>query len=232
MPVATATASPPLDPPALRSACHGLSVRPNRSLSVSHRMPKSGMLPRPTGTAPARRIRRTIVASCAGTAPAFPPQPLVVADHVRSMFSFTENGTPASGPGSLPAATVASMSAAAARARSAKTTVSAFTSGLRRAMRSRCASTTSSAATSPARTAAAIDAADAGTGIGGVMAIHLTTRRAPPSRLARGCTDGNPHARGHTPGYRRSIPQRERAPKPHDGAPRLAPMDLPRRGTR
>ena len=102
MPVATATASPPLDPPGTREASHGLIVRPNRSLSVSQRSPKSGMLPRPIGMAPAARSRSTRVASPEGTACARNVQPLVVADQVRSMFSFTVNGTPASTPVTRP----------------------------------------------------------------------------------------------------------------------------------
>src|SRR5215208_7041383 len=53
IPVATATASPPPDPPGLRPGSHRLRVGPWRSLSVWSRRLKSGAFVRPTTTAPA-----------------------------------------------------------------------------------------------------------------------------------------------------------------------------------
>merc|ERR1711969_7559 len=117
--------------------------------------------------APAASIRATTVASSAGTAARAPRHPCVVADQVRSMFSFTENGTPASGPGSSPRARRASIRRARSRARSSNTVVRAPTSGFTSWMRARCAATTSLAETTLARTASAISAADARHSSGG-----------------------------------------------------------------
>ena len=55
MPLATALAEPPLDPPGDRSGAHGLRVAPNASGSVVGRMPSSGVFVRPTMSKPARR---------------------------------------------------------------------------------------------------------------------------------------------------------------------------------
>src|ERR1700724_4847545 len=59
IPAAIATASPPLDPPAVRSRSHGLLVRPYRRLSVSHAIRSSGVLVTPKTMAPAFRRRAT-----------------------------------------------------------------------------------------------------------------------------------------------------------------------------
>ena len=75
IPVARAAASPPLEPPAMRSGSHGLRVRPCNAESVCTRSPKSGRFVRPNGIAPAARSRSTwgasieaIASASAGTA--------------------------------------------------------------------------------------------------------------------------------------------------------------------
>ena len=147
MPVASAAASPPLDPPAVRSRFHGLRVRPCRLLSVCTRSAMSGRLVRPIGMAPAARILSTTGASKGTTAPASAGTPQVVGSPAMSMFSFTVQGTPCSRPTGSPAASLRSAAAAAVRASSASTRTIAFTSGLTRSMRAKWASTTSRAET-------------------------------------------------------------------------------------
>lgn len=115
MPVAGATASPPLDPPAVQAAFHGLRVRPCRLLSVWMRMAMSGRFVRPTGIAPAARMRSTTGASSGTTAPERAGGAHVVAGPAMSMFSLTVIGTPASGPTAAPAAIRLSRAAASAR---------------------------------------------------------------------------------------------------------------------
>ena len=64
MPVASATASPPLEPDAVRAGFQGLRVRPCSELSVCMRSPISGRLVRPIAIAPGshslddRRVNR------------------------------------------------------------------------------------------------------------------------------------------------------------------------------
>ena len=54
---ATADADPPLEPPTMRSVCHGLRVGPNVSGSVVGESPNSGVLVFPVKMNPARRNR-------------------------------------------------------------------------------------------------------------------------------------------------------------------------------
>jgi len=51
IPVASETASPPLDPPGVRAASHGFKVGPIKSLSVCQRSENSGKLVREIGIA-------------------------------------------------------------------------------------------------------------------------------------------------------------------------------------
>jgi hypothetical protein len=67
---ASATAAPPLDPPALRERPHGLRVAPYTWLKVCDPAPNSGALVLPTATAPAAFIRATSRQSAAGRYPA------------------------------------------------------------------------------------------------------------------------------------------------------------------
>ena len=149
MPVASAEASPPLDPPAVRSGFHGFRVSPRSELSVWTRRPKSGRLVRPIGMAPAARMRSTMGESVEATASASAGTPWVVAEPSTSMFSLIVKGTPWNTPEGSPAARRSSARRAAASADSASTTVTAFSAGFTASMRSRWAVTTSSDDTAP-----------------------------------------------------------------------------------
>ena len=59
MPVARATAAPPLDPPQVSARFHGLRVTPKTALKVLPPAPNSGVLVLPTTIAPARLSRST-----------------------------------------------------------------------------------------------------------------------------------------------------------------------------
>ena len=63
MPVASAAALPPLEPPAVRSGSHGLRVIPVAGLSVTPFQPSSGVVVLPISTAPCRRRADTTGAS-------------------------------------------------------------------------------------------------------------------------------------------------------------------------
>lgn len=63
MPVATATAAPPLDPPDVRVRSHGLRVGPHSRFVQAAPKANSGVLVLPIMTAPARRRRATDSAS-------------------------------------------------------------------------------------------------------------------------------------------------------------------------
>src|SRR5439155_899568 len=77
------------------------------------------MLSAPTSTAPAARSRATAAASrVAGGWPALIFEPARVASPATSKRFLAANGTPASGPGSSPAARRRSIASASARARS------------------------------------------------------------------------------------------------------------------
>jgi hypothetical protein len=63
IPVATATASPPLEPPEDRSGSCGLDVRPKTTFAVSHHSANSGVFVLPRKIPPAALARATTVAS-------------------------------------------------------------------------------------------------------------------------------------------------------------------------
>ena len=58
MPLATAAADPPEEPPGVRSRSQGLRVGPNRRASLTGRMPYSGSVVEPTTMKPASFRRR------------------------------------------------------------------------------------------------------------------------------------------------------------------------------
>src|SRR2546425_1660455 len=104
-PAATAAALPPLDPPGTRVRSCGLRVGPNAEFSVDEPMANSSMFVLPTTTAPAPASRCTTVASYGGR-----QLSRILDEHVVGIprvhnTSFRAMGTPASGPGSSPAAT-------------------------------------------------------------------------------------------------------------------------------
>src|SRR5213594_3704757 len=67
IPVASATAAPPLEPPQVRAGFHGLRVAPNTALKVLPPAPNSGVLVLPTTMAPAALRRWTTRSSSSGT---------------------------------------------------------------------------------------------------------------------------------------------------------------------
>src|SRR5579862_1513704 len=67
IPLATATAAPPLEPPLVRAALQALRVRPNSGESVRHLLPNSGVVVLPIRIAPASRSRAAATASSVGT---------------------------------------------------------------------------------------------------------------------------------------------------------------------
>src|SRR5882757_1131400 len=118
------------------------------------------MLSAPTSTAPAASIRSIKVASrLAGGRSQLIFDPARVERPCTSNRFFTANGTPASGPTDLPAASVASIALALARARSAVTSVKALRTLSCAAMRDSAASVASTAVILRLDTACAISAA-------------------------------------------------------------------------
>ena len=115
-PAATAAAEPPLEPPQVRSARHGLRVIPQLADSVKGQIASSGMWVLPRSTAPAPRSRLTTSESALAGARGerVPKQDTSPA---TSTLSFTATGTPSSGRSS-PARRRASACSASASARS------------------------------------------------------------------------------------------------------------------
>src|SRR6476659_11206915 len=103
-PAATATALPPLDPPGTRDGSCGLRDGPNAEFSVLDPMANSSRLVLPTTTAPAARSFSTTVASYGGFQPSRIFDEHVVSMPLVHMLSLSATVTPASGPGSSPAA--------------------------------------------------------------------------------------------------------------------------------
>src|SRR5262249_25254958 len=66
MPVATATAAPPLEPPQVSSGFHGFRVAPKTALNVFPPAPNSGVFVLPTTMAPAALRRWTTSPSASG----------------------------------------------------------------------------------------------------------------------------------------------------------------------
>ena len=149
MPLATAAADPPLDPPVVRLVSHGLAVGPNSAGSAVGRMPNSQVLVLPRMTRPARRSRTTSSLSTVDTLsrrnrlPSQNRRP--AASTARSL---SRNGTPANGPSGSPAVT-------ASRACSNAGVMTALSDGLRASRRRIAKSTRSPGATSRSRTSAA-----------------------------------------------------------------------------
>src|SRR5438094_3371367 len=105
MPAATAAALPPEDPPGTRLGSCGLRVGPNAEFSVELPMANSSRLVLPMGIPPAATMRDTTVASYGGSQPSRILDEQVVGVPRVHRLSFRATGTPASGPGSSPAAT-------------------------------------------------------------------------------------------------------------------------------
>ena len=132
MPVATATADPPLDPPQVRSGAKGLPVAPNKGFRVLAPMLFSGTLVLPITTAPARLIRATIGESSEALASFSSGLPQVVAKPATSWMSFMATGKPCKGPGVAPCASSLSSRRAVSLAREKSGITKALTTGSRR----------------------------------------------------------------------------------------------------
>ena len=138
---------PPLEPPGTRDGSCGFRVGPNAEFSVLDPMANSSRLVLPTTTAPAAARRSTTVASYGGRQPSRILDEHVVGTPRVHMLSFSATGTPASGPGSRPAATTASMASAAGPSLVGEHRLKAWISPSRASMAARCSSTTSRAVT-------------------------------------------------------------------------------------
>jgi len=97
IPVATATALPPLEPPGVRPGDHGLRVGSRPAPSVNGQIASSGIVVVPTTRAPARRSRATSSSSCAAGVAGVARDPKRVANPCTSTLSLIATGTPASG---------------------------------------------------------------------------------------------------------------------------------------
>src|SRR6202162_4806398 len=102
IPAAIAAASPPLEPPGVRSRSHGLLVRRYRRLSVSHAIKSSGVLVTPRTIAPAFRRRATSGASSVATYPARRRVPASHRSPATSHALLALLGMPCRGPSFFP----------------------------------------------------------------------------------------------------------------------------------
>ena len=160
MPAATAAEDPPLDPEGVRPRFQGLRVVPWARVWVTPSRPNSDIATLPRMTAPAWRRRAMWAESIvSGAAPDSSSEPCRVGMPRTQSLSFTPIGTPASGPGSSPRATAASMSAAADKAASGSRWTKALTAPSRASIAARAATVVSRALSAPARTASATSTA-------------------------------------------------------------------------
>ena len=114
IPVATAIADPPLDPPGDRDGSLGLRAAPNADSSLVVPNANSCRLHLPTRTAPARRSRAVTGASADAGVGGVTCEPAVVGTPRWSTRSFREMGMPCSGPSHSPRPRAWSAAAAAA----------------------------------------------------------------------------------------------------------------------
>src|SRR5262245_53196123 len=129
-PAASAAASPPLDPPGVRSRFQGLRDTPKISLKLCQSAAMGGTLVLPRITAPDSRSRPTTVALRAGTWLTRVVDPAVVLTPSVSKVSLMVAGTPWNGPHHSPLARPSSAARARARAWSAVSVTMALTFGL------------------------------------------------------------------------------------------------------
>nr|BFE78357.1 hypothetical protein GCM10020093_009580 [Planobispora longispora] len=155
MPAARELAAPPLEPPGVWSALHGLRVLPCASLVENQRTENAGTLLRPRRIAPAPRRAPMHASSSVAVAPARAAIPWLIRRPFCGVLSLVETGTPCSGPSASPAATASSARRASARASSGRTSTRAFNMGLTSSILLRQDSTTSTAEISRVRIPAA-----------------------------------------------------------------------------
>src|SRR5712692_9029696 len=94
MPVASATAAPPLEPPQVRAGFHGWRGAPKTALKVLPPAPNSAVLVLPTTMAPAALRRSTMSACSSGTGCSKILDPQVVRRPLVGVRSLRETGPP------------------------------------------------------------------------------------------------------------------------------------------
>ena len=146
MPVASAAAPPPVEPPGVRPASHGFTVRPNTGLSDCQSASTGGTFVLPKTIAPAARTRVVAGASCLETNPANSVRPTVVLSPVTLIDSFSVIGSPRSAP-RFPRFRAASAARACCRARSKSRVTIAFSLPSRCSVRATWKSRSSTAET-------------------------------------------------------------------------------------
>ena len=105
MPSPTAVADPPLEPPEVRPAPHGLPVTPCRMESVTPFQANSGVVVLPRKTVPASRSRAVAGPSSFQSASAsMRLLPRTVGQPFVRNMSLIDTGTPSAGPSGSPAA--------------------------------------------------------------------------------------------------------------------------------
>ena len=125
-PTRCSAASPPLEPPDVRSGSYGLHVRPCGTDSVSYDHVYSGTVDFASTIAPAARTRATTVASSLGTLPSRASDPLRHGMPATASESLIVTGRPSKAARSPPARR-ASASFASLRTRSPSTAATALT---------------------------------------------------------------------------------------------------------
>ena len=176
MPVASATAAPPLLPPQVLVRSYGLRVAPKTWLKVWDPAPNSGVLVFPIVMAPARRSRSTIRAVLSGTWSVKASDPKVVRIPAVTKRSLCATGRPWRGPTSSPRASAASAASAASSAASATSVTMALTAVLTWSIRARCAVITSRAETCLSRSSATSSRAVRSQRSAGALDIGLRCR--------------------------------------------------------
>ena len=152
MPVATATAAPPLEPPGVRSGFQGLRVTPVKAQSVTPFQPNSGVVVLPRSTAPCSRSRATQGASSSqGWSSGVALEPRNVDQPRVSKRSLIDVGTPSTRPRGALMRQRSSDLRASSRALSASTRRKAFKAGSCFSMRASAARVASTGDRLPSR---------------------------------------------------------------------------------
>ena len=95
---ASATAAPPLEPPALTMVSQALGVAPNKVLKVCEPRPSSGILVLPITMQPAAFMRSVMMLSLRGMLPASTRLPMVLGKPSALPVSLMACGMPCSQP--------------------------------------------------------------------------------------------------------------------------------------
>ncbi len=151
MPVASATAEPPDEPPQVSAVFQGLRVLPNTSLKVFAPAPNSEVLERATTMPPRRSRVSTWMSEVSGTKSAKIGEPEVERTPATFIRSLIAMGRPPSQPGAPRSTLLPPMRRAWSRACSTQIVGSALTAGSTARMRASDASISSKGVTSPLR---------------------------------------------------------------------------------